>query len=356
MKKSLLILLLGHLYAGDITYNKNKIHAFLPKTKEVQFDLYLEKINDTIDVFNIKKSELGSNSDTSLGDMDGFGIDIGYTFNDKIYLNFGYNQKDLKYSDTTLTNKNMDLYLRYQLYRDKNSAFAIDGGYSKNSADDIYIYNLSTINNRLKKMIGDNRDITIKENSSDKYSVVYTASDGSKKTINLDNKPFVAIKDTSDSSLYTRAIYSYKNSNWLYDTYLGYSEISVSNTIDSSILHENNADLQDRLKNVNLKRDRTDDMLVAGLGIAYQTKDWGVEGGYQYNNLFRVKCLKKETKNHIFNLNLNYNISPKITIYGGGKLMLRQFNGEINYLYTRYTDTTFDHKYGYADIGVIYRY
>jgi len=356
MKKAILILLFSQLYGGDIIYNKNSIHAFLPKAKEIQFDLSLEKINDTIDVFNIKKSELGSNSDTSLGDMDGFGIDMGYTFSDKIYLNFGYNQKDLKYSDTTLTNKNINLYLRYQLYRDKNSAFAIDGGYSNNRANDIYIYNLSTINGRLKKIVGDNRDISINEIEANKYRVVYTASDGSKKSIDLDNKPFVAIKDTKDSSLYTRAIYSYQNNNWLYDTYLGYSEISVTNTVDSSILHESDADLQDRLKNVDLKRDRTDDMLVAGFGVSYQTIDWGAEFGYQYNNIFRIKCLKKETKNHIFNLNLNYNISPNFTIYGGGKVMLRQFNGEINYLYTRYTDTTFDHKYGYADIGIIYRY
>ncbi|MCK4442172.1 MAG: hypothetical protein KAU90_09190, partial [Sulfurovaceae bacterium] len=261
MKRSLSILLLNQLYAGDTTYNKNNIHAFLPKTKEIQFNLYLEKINDTIDVFNIKKSELGSNKDTTLGDMNGFGIDIGYTFNDKVYLNFGYSKKDLKYSDTKLNNKNIDLYLRYQLYKDKNSAFAIDGGYSKNSADDIYIYNLRTINNRLKKMIGDNRDISIKEDNSNQYSAEYISSNGSKKTVNLDNKPFIAIKDTSDSSLYTRAIYSYKKNNWLYDTYLGYSEISVSNSIDSSILYENDADLQNRFKNINLKRDRTDDML-----------------------------------------------------------------------------------------------
>lgn len=358
MKKLLLLLILGEtaIYAENISYRQNSLHAFLPKPNTLHLNGGFEQVNDTLDVLNIKESEFGSNTENfdSLGDMQGFNLNLGYTFNDKWYMNVKFNQKDLKYSDTTLINQNFDLYLRYQIYQDENVAFAIDGGYIMNIAKDTYINSLKTINDGLQDIAPD-KEITISQ-TDNKHTLVYRGDDGSIKTVDLKNKPYIAIVDTEDKSLYTRAIVSVKKGEWLFDAYGGYSETSIKNKTDSSIQHEDDTDLQQELENISFAKTRTDGMLFGGLGLGYQWDQWYGEVTYQYNHLLRVDCLSETNMNHIFNININYLITEKLALYMGGKLMLNQFNGEIPYLYTEYTDTSFDHKYGFLNLGISYQF
>jgi len=58
----------------------------------------------------------------------------------------------------------------------------------------------------------------------------------------------------------------------------------------------------------------------------------------------------------VINATLAKHIGENWMIYGGVKLMYRQFNGEIPYLYNTYTQSTFDHKYGYVRFGIGYRF
>lgn len=358
MKKLLLLLILGEtfIYAQNISYTQNKLHAFLPKPKTLQLDGGLEQVNDTLDILNIKESEFGSNTENfdSLGDMQGFNLNLGYTLDDQWYMNLKYNQKDLQYSDTTLTNQNFDFYIRYQIYQDENSAFAIDGGYAMNIAKDTYINNLKTINDSLEDIAPD-KEISISQTDTT-HTLVYVGDDGSTKTVDLKNKPYIAIVDTEDQSLYARAIFSLKKEKWLFDAYAGYSETSIKNKTDSSINYEDDADLQEELNEIDFSQTRTDGMLFGGFGVGYQFNKWYGEVNYQYNHLLRVACLSETNMNHIFNLNIAYSLNEHLAFYMGGKLMLNQFNGEIPYLYGEYTDTSFDHKYGFLNAGISYRF
>jgi hypothetical protein len=72
--------------------------------------------------------------------------------------------------------------------------------------------------------------------------------------------------------------------------------------------------------------------------------------------MLRINCLEETNTNNIIDLDLLYDINNDISFYVGGKLMSNQFNGEIPYFYTSYTKTTFDHKYGYAKTGLIFKF
>ncbi len=358
MKKILLLFIISEAYisAENIVYNNNNLHAFLPKTNQLQIHAGFEKVNDTIDIFNIKESEFGSKSKKldSLGDMKGINLNFGYAFNNKWYINIKLNKKDLQYSDSTLTNKNFDIYLRYQLYEDKNSAFAIDGGYSTNIASDTYINRLKTINNALKD-IAPNKKIKISQ-TDNKYTLVYRESDGGIKTVKLKNKPYISIVDTDDTTFYIKAIFSIKKDKWLFDMYGGYAEISINNKTDSSILYEDDSDLKKELRDISFSQKRTDDMFFGGIGLGYNLNKWYSELNYQYNHLLRIDCLNETNINHVLNLNISYLVNQNLGLYMGGKLMLNQFNGEIPYLYGEYTKTSFDHKYGFLNAGIIYNF
>jgi hypothetical protein len=346
--------LLGSLYAEEsFFYKKSNLHAFLPKANDTQVSIAFQKVNETIDIFNIKESEFSSSSKNfdTLGDMEGIGLELGYAFDNKWYLNLDLNQKDMQYSSTTLTNKNLDIYLRHQVYQENNRAFAVDIGYETNRASDTYMRNLDVINKGIKNIFGyDNIRVTQKD---EVYNLV--ASTG--QTLQLENKPYISIINTKDDSFYTRLIGSFKKEHWLFDTYVGYTKTKIRNETGSSIWQEENSLLQQTLKNVDLVQKRTDDMLFLGFGIIYQiNRNWYSELNYQYNRIFRDKGLNETNMNHIFDLNLIYELNDDASIFIGGKLMSNQFNGEIPYLYGEYTDTSFDHKYGFANIGIIYNF
>jgi len=358
MNRVILLLILSQIVtqAEDVFYGESNLHAFLPQSGKVNINAGFELVNDTVDILNIKESELGSNSSgvNSIGDMKGINLNVGYTINDKWYTNMTLNQKELQYSGTTLKNQNLDIYLRYQFYQSQDLSFAIDGGYKMNIASDSYVNDLHTINKILKN-IAPNKKISLSQTGS-KQTLVYQGDDGSIKTIDLKNRAYLAIVDTKDKGLYGRAIVSVKKDKWLFDAYGSYAEVDIENRTDSSIIHEDNADLQQELGDIGLSQKRVDGILSSGINFGYYFDKWYPEFNYQYNYIFRIAGLKKNTVNHIFNLNVSYIVNQNTGVYLGAKLMLNQFNGKIPYLYEKYSESSFSHKYGYLNAGLLYKF
>lgn len=362
IKQLLYFLILSSIYlyaAEEIIYKKSNIHAFIPEKNRLQTFGTFQKVNDDIDVFNIKESEFSSNTENfdSLGDMEGIDLNFGYAFTDNFYLNLTLNRKDIQYSNTVLVNNNLDIYLRYQFYKEENMALAVDGGYAFNKAKNTYMRDLKTINKGLRNIITD-KDISVAETDGN-YRLVYKDKEAGTQNLNLKNKPYIAIIDTKDESFYTRVISSFKRENWLFDAYVGYSEMRITNKTDSSIIHEENPFLEEALKDISLsdKEKRTDTMFFVGLGVTHQISHlWFAELNYQYNHMQRVKCLSETNMNHIFNLNFIYDVTRNTSFYLGGTVMSNQFNGDIPYLYGEYTDTSFDHKYGFINMGLSYNF
>ena len=361
MKKLLLLLsICTYLFSTNINYTKSDIHAFIPQKGQLSILVELQKTNDQLDILNIKEDEFSSSTNgyDNLGDMDGLKLELRYSIFDNLYLNTKYNKKELEYASSTLINTNIDIYLRYNIYQNNNFAISIDGGYEINKADDLKISDLKTINDTIAKVLPNN-DASI-EKVSGIYKLNYT-KDGTVNRIDLTLNPYLSINDTQDKSLYSRVILSYKFKNLLFDLYSGYKQIKIYTSMDSSIAHEPNTDIQNELNSGSSKASysttREDGMIYWGTGIRYHFSQYiAGELNYQYNKILRINCLKEMDENHILNANLLFGITRSTIFYMGGQIMSNQFNGEIPYLYTQYTKTAFDHKYGYANFGFIFKF
>lgn len=352
MKHFLILLsLLGYVNAKDIIYTKQHIHAFLPPNNELNIQADIHLMNDTIDLLNIKEKELGSSSSVNnMGDLTGFEFNIGYAFFDDFYINTNLNQQKIEYSQTDLVNTNFNIYLRYQIYQNTKTAYAIDGGFDLNKADDLKVTDVTSINKFLKDE-GASYNTTFGR-------FVYNDSSGVQQTFIYTVAPYVTLEDTQDYSFYLRGIVSYKTKKSLYDLYAGYKQINVDITTDTSVAHESNAGVVAKYNTLKdkLPSSRTESMLFAGVNMVTQFGSFFTEVSYKYNKLLRSGELSRYDTNHILDINLIYALSDSIAIYAGGKVMTNQFNGEINYLYTKPTESSFDKKYGYARSGVMFRF
>ena len=354
MRRLLILLLFTQpfLYA-----NPSNIHAFLAKKDTFNLSFGFEKMNDALDIFNIKEREVDTDSKnyTSLGDMEGINLNMGYTFSEKWYLNINLNQKKLNYLGSKLNSKRVDIYIRQQLYLSNHWAFAMDLGYVTNRADDASMDSVEAINNTLEDILP-NKEIELKE-IDEKQVLFYRGDDKSVKTVELENPAYIKVKDTSDNGFYLRAIASLRQKNWLFDAYLGYSEVEIENKIESSIFDEPNPDLQKELENIRLVQKRKDIIYFGGMGVKYNFNNkWQSDFNYKYMHIFRISCLDNSNNNHVFNLNLTHKLNSKINFYLGGKVMLSQLNGEIPYIYTKYNKGSFHHKYGFLNGGVSYQF
>lgn len=354
------------LFGEDFDYLNNTKHAFLLNSDDIYLKFQYEKLDDTVDVLDLKESEnvSSSTSTTTLGDLDGMSIETAFTFWDKFLFDISFGEKELNYNGIAMTNNNANTFLRYQPYKSEKHAFAIDVGYEVNILKDISIYDIDTMNTLIDR-VSSNSDISI-EQSNNIYLLNYVSSSSS-NTILLENTPYVSLDDTEDKAFYIRGIYSYLVEKFLFDFYLGYKEVDVKATLNSSLVNESNSIIQDALSENGLENylystDRVDVIYFTGLGLTYSIGDFNAEFNYEFRKISRIDILEtnsnneKTDQNHIFDLDLSYNITDSLTYYLGARVMTNQFNGELHYLFTGYTSTTFDHKYGYAKTGLIYRW
>jgi len=139
----LIPLCFSFLLSQNLNYAVSDKHSFtLPKGKLQIKSSYL-KVNDTIDILNIRDSQ----GDTPLGSMDGYDIALRYgiTQDDSIFV--AYDQWNIEYSGAILKNRKVDIFNRYNLVSNRYGFFnslSFDVGYTKDSADTTLYSNLNS--------------------------------------------------------------------------------------------------------------------------------------------------------------------------------------------------------------------
>lgn len=319
---------------------------------ELELKVGIEAVNDTIDILKIKESEFSSSTSgfDSLGDMTG--VDLGLKYqSDRFALMVDLNQKRLDYSGSTLINDFYQVRGRYAIYDGERFGLSLEGGYETNKAKDLYIKDIKTINDTLKRVFPSQTIVFTND-------MITYSDDGSTSTVSLAQSPYVALINNKDEAFFIKAIASIKGANSTFDIFGGYKQIKIQNNIDSSIAYEDGLkdDIADGDLSVTYKHNREDGMAFGGVAFGY---DWGrlnTSIKYQYNQMYRISCLKETDTNHIVDVDFLYSLTPNFGVFLGGHIMSNQFNGEIHYLYTKYTKTTFDHKYGYARSGIVMKF
>jgi len=343
--------LMSCLYGSENSYAVSNKHSFaLPKNSFEIKASYL-KVNDTIDVLNLKEKKFKSLG--SIGDMDGYSLALRYGLSNKDSIFVSGQRWNVDYGDSTLKNNKINLFNRYLLLHNPDAFFnnlSIDVGFSQDSANDIVISNDRSLNALIKKIKPDGT------NHFNDGSIV-----SGDTTITLYDKngnkiyPHISIGDLSDRSYYARLLVGKTFSkDSILDFYIGCKYTTITTKIS---FYPNNSFINGLIKNYKFPNMNRNEKNI-NVGFSYLLQKYGFVGelNYEYNRMLRDSDVSYLDYNHIFNASLGRKIGKNTLIYIGGRLMMEQFNSDIPYLYNRYTKTQFDHKYGFAKIGLIYKF
>lgn len=358
-----LLFLTSIAFAKDMRYAKNDMHTLTLKKGKLEVFGSLLKMNDQIDIFNIKEQELGNSSNyDAIGDLTGYSLGIRYGLTDQIMLSYTRTHQKIEYSSDSIFNNRDNIYLRYNFIQNPyaffNSGISLDVGFERNKLDDFYITNIDTINSLISKLLpNENAEIrysdgvTAFENEpgpKEEGYYVYFNNSASK----LSSEPYVVLKNTKDESFFFRFLTGYYTSYSLFDFYAGLKKTKIKNLVTTTdeikkLALDNGYDLEKKL-------DRYEDMFFLGFSYSLSHKKFIYEFNYEYEKFFRDEEINYIDYNHIVNASISYAVTNNLLINIGAKLMYRQLNGQIPYLYNKYTQTSYDHKYGYATFGFQY--
>jgi len=352
MKKLFALLLSGllPLFAQNYSKTAQTISLYPLPINTLNIKANYNRINDTIDVLNIKEKELGGTNLGTIGDASGVDISLGYG-NEYGSLHYDFEYLGINYADTKLKNKKNEIFAKINLFHDPLyifQAFSVDIGLTVNSADDLDLKKVSTLNSMIQK---------IRPGTSIKFNGTGIDFKGSTLTIFDHNgvlPPYIRIANMSDTSFFIRGLTGIEYQNSTLHLYSGLKTTSIESFI--TLEPSKSETIADALKEFgNIGLDRDEKTLFAGFNYALDYQDFIFEAGYEYLKIFgRDAKLDTTNDNHILNGSISKSINEDFRVFIAGKAMLNQFNGVIPYLYNEYTKHRYDKKYGYAKIGFIY--
>lgn len=346
------------LNANEPTMTTAPIRSFPLDKGDLSLKLNYNRINDTIDILDLKQKELGSTSNFgSIGDANGLDLSLAYGIDEFYSLFYNYEHLSLNYIDSKLKNNKNDLFAKVVIYRNPMAffeTFTADIGYVRNSSSNLDIKDSTQLNKMIQKVNPipglsiDGSVIRYKDNT-------LTFTDAKTNTA---ISPFVRIGDLSDSSLYLRLLTGMHYNTNIFDFYAGLKYTSINTQI--TVEPKSNTRLQSILKNGGyhpVTLDRHEKTFFIGSNYTVEFSNFIFETNYEYLVIWgRDDDIKKTNDNHIINSALSYIVNKNLLVFIGGKLMLHQFNGVIPYLYNKYTKNKYTKKCGYAKIGFVYNF
>lgn len=324
---------------------------------------YLDKNFDPFDVIKNESKTINLDSISAPGDMVGGKLKFFYNFSPLISAELTAGQADYDYGldSIKVDQLGIELNLKKQINR---FVFVFSAGYEYMNADDIKYSNLDNLNFMAKRIFpGQKIEVVFSEENGYGFKKDKTAV-FSKDAKNLD-KPYISIKDMDSSSFYSGASIHY-NYNKIYSGFFGeIGKTKVNAAIDTNLddysksLEKYMTENQKKALNsfpINLDRD-DETYFSAGTYLQFPLIfDLKLNLVYTFIRFNRDSDLDYEPDNHALNVSLIYPLTEKISLNFGGQYLYRQLNGVVPFLYNKYTQTTFDHKYGYLHAGLTYSF
>ncbi len=354
MKKKLYLLLflffLSFSFAEELplyaSLTKNYPSSMVIPKWGGRIGINLGKVNDTIDFLDIREQEIGSNYDNlGVGDYDHYGIyaNLGITFSSMI--SGTYLKRYIKYGHGTLSINSYEVFLRKSF----NSVFSIDLGVRGNSMDAKNINNIDDINFYIRKQ-KPGAHIEIEDD------IIWFYKEGS-DPVGVDKRedPYIRIYDSWDFTKFIRFTAGKAYYNFYPNVFIEYGKTDVYGKLDTNLKYYVPEGFEDILPPLPVNLDRDEKYFKIGVNTFIRTPfNTLTYLEYFYITLDRDDGLGFEHFNHVFRAEINYFAGRHFVFFIGGIYLHRQFNGIIPFLYNKYTQTTFDHKYGWAETGIIF--
>jgi hypothetical protein len=164
----------------------------------------------------------------------------------------------------------------------------------------------------------------------------------------------------SDQTFYGRSSIAMGFETFSPSFYIEMGHTAISTTIDTNmddIAGNSFKDLFTTYTNFPICLDRNENYASAGFNLAINTFfNTTLTTNYEYKKLFRDNGLNFLNTNHTLEMVLSHNITPNLGVNIGGTYLYRQFNGTIPFLYNKYSQTSFDHPFGWLQVGINYTF
>jgi hypothetical protein len=346
---------------GDSVLRNYPSALTLPK-KRLEISLGYLRIDDTIDIFDFRESAFSSGSKASrfgaLGDMTGFELLVNYGLFDKTTLQSAFASRDIDYGFSSLDVGSYNFSVKQNINNKAHDMFpflALDAGIRGNTADDQIARDEDEINAIIDRFF--TKDIDVRINSSyvwfDKETENGSVSYGVPKIGK--SIPQISTEDAADLTAYFRATTGRIWGRFFPNFYVEYGHTKISSKIDTTLTEYIPDELTGDIPELPIDLDRDENYLKPGISLLIKFPFWAlVHLEYSYMKLFRDSHLDFIDYNHIFEADVNFFIRKWLVLNIGGVFYERQLNGIIPFLYNEYTQTTFDHQYGRAQIGLTF--
>jgi hypothetical protein len=372
LKRYLLLIIIIILFATVSSLSATDLDGWilgnypmaLPLSKgKIEASLDYQIINDSVDVLGVRKDEYEKLSSvdraTAPGDLWGVRLMFNYGLfkNTTLMSSFQYRSQDYGFDAVGI--KTFDLSLKQSLFNENDLHFpnlAFDVGLRFNSAESIIYNDQSELNAIVQRLSpGTNIRIRIDENfvwfdqeiNGDQFSF------GARRQGRPD--PQVIIRDLWDFSSYVRLTIGRNWNRFFPNLFVEYGYTEISSEVDTTFTEYIPDEFKDDLPRFPIDLSRSENYVKAGMSLQIKLPFRTLfQLEYDYLKLYRGDNLDYMDNNSIIKMDISYFSTPKLVFNIGGIYFERQLNGEIPLLYNRYTQTTFDHPYGYVHIGLTY--
>jgi hypothetical protein len=336
----------------------------LPLLKgKIEIGLDYQRINESIDVLNVRKDEYEklSSADraTTPGDLWGVQLMLNYGLFNRTTLMSSFQYRHQDYGFDAIGIKTLDLALKQGLLDGRDGWFAglaLDMGIRVNWASEMLYNDQNEINAIVQRMApGTNVGIRIDQN------FVWFDQDVNAGRISLGaprrgrSDPQVSIGDLKDFSPYVRLTGGKIWGRFFPNLFIECGHTEISSNIDTTLTEYIPENFQDDLPRFPIELSRSENYIKTGMGL-YIKLPFKTLFQFEYDHLklYRGDNLGYMDDNNIIKSDISYFVTPALGFHLGGIYFERQLNGEVPFLYNKYTQTTFDHPYGYAHMGLTY--
>ncbi len=334
----------------------------LPR-RQLEAGLAYQMINDTIDLFGVKAEEYDklSSADraTAPGDLWGARLLLNYGLFRRTTLMSTFDYRNQDYGYDSLDIRTFDLSLKQGLIdNDKRRwRLALVAGVCFNSAGEAGYDNQTEINAIIRRIAPDT-PVSIRIDPNFVW-FDQTSEGGDQVSLGVRRQgrpdPKVTIDDMQDLSTYMRLTGGWDLGRFFPNLFVEAGHTEIETIVDTTLTEYVPADFQDRMPAFPKDLSRSENYVKAGLGLHLKlTRNLSVVLAYHHLKLYRDEGLDYMDNNNIYKVDVNYQVTPALVINMGGIYFHRQLNGEIPFLYNQFTQTTFDHPYGYAHMGLTY--
>jgi len=336
---------LDALLSADEYHIANEFHA----------EVGLDAMNDMLDVFKMRDSS-PLYTGSKVGDYSGLHLRLGYALTNRLSLDSSLWQRNITYRNDIEKLYSWQFAGQYSLYGDENSTshFALRLSAWGDQSGPLTKSTPTTFGGRTVSSLSINSPVDSQRQIdaigtwrlSETTSLSAFASSGSSE-VSIDG---VSAKYTSSNGCnYILAFTSRETSGHLATPCNASGAVLTAFSTSESVLNGFSY--------------KAHYYQLGGM-LKWQTQNWTLKGGYQYQRLQRANVDELIASvgggvyqlNHIVVAEVKRKVSKHADVFVRGQAMSNQFVGEIPFVYNRVTASKFSSRYGFATLGVMVKF